>query len=208
MSEMPKERWARRTAGHELLAALQERLIELIPQRVGALGIGEPVYCLRVWYYGTDVGGDRVPSLMLCPDAARRRVLAEKGDVAPHYLWCADEVCVGAYTAEINDPTVSDLCRLWYQRPWGRRPEEVELRPFREMVQRVAARLNDLPWSEYAPTTDDFVVFAADASHTYCADYEEMLASVPAERIELLRSRRMLGNSNWYTLSRAAEDEE
>ena len=61
------------------------------------------------------------------------------------------------------------------------------------MVQRVSARLNDLPWSEYAPTTDDFVVFAADASHTYCADYEEMLASVPADRIELLRSRRMLG---------------
>ena len=82
------------------------------------------------------------------------------------------------------------------------------MRPFREMVQRVSARLNDLPWSEYAPTTDDFVVFAADASHTYCADHEEMLASVPAERIELLRSRRMLGTSNWYTLSTAAEDEE
>ena len=96
---------------------LQERLVELIPQRVGALGIVEPVYCLRVWYYGTDAGGDRVPSLMLCPDAARRRVLAEKGDAAPHYLWCADEVGAGAYTAEINDPTVSDLCRLWYRRP-------------------------------------------------------------------------------------------
>ena len=117
MSEMPKERGAGRTVGHELLAALQERLIELIPQRVRALGIGEPVYCLRVWYYGTDVGLDRVPSLMLCPDAARRRVLAEKGDVAPHYLSCADEVGAGAYTAEINDPTVSDLCRLWYRRP-------------------------------------------------------------------------------------------
>jgi hypothetical protein len=208
MSEMPKERRARRAAGGEALAALQERLVELIPQRVGALGIGEPVYCLRVWYYGTDTGGDRVPSLMLCPDAVRRRVLAEKGDNAPHYLWCADEVCVGAYTAEINDPTVSELCRLWYRRPWGRRPEEVELRPFREMVQRASARLNGLPWSKYAPTTDDFVVFAADASHTYCADYEEMLASVPAERIELLRSRRMLGDPDWYTLGTAAEDEE
>ena len=205
---MPKERGAGRTVGHELLAALQERLIELIPQRVGALGIGEPVYCLRVWYYGTDVGLDRVPSLMLCPDAARRRVLAEKEDVAPHYWWCADEVGAGAYTAEINDPDGLRPVPPLVPAPWGRRPEEVELRPFREMVQRVSARLNDLPWSEYAPTTDDFVVFAADASHTYCADYEEMLASVPADRIELLRSRRMLGNSNWYTLSTAAEVEE
>jgi hypothetical protein len=208
MFEMSKGRGAGRAAGHEILAALKERLVELIPQRVGALGLGEPVYCLRVWYYGTDAGGDGVPSLMLCPNTARRRMLAARGDEAPHYLCCADEVGVGSSTAEINELTASDLCRLWYRRPWGRRPEDVELRPFREMVQRVAARLSGLAWSEYAPTTDDFVVFAADASHTYCADYDEMRASVPAERIERLRSRRMLGDPDWYTLSAAAEDEE
>jgi hypothetical protein len=199
---------AAKTTGSEVLAAIEERLVELIPQRVKALGIDEPVYCLRIWYYGTDTGGDRVPSLMLGTAAARQAVLAAKGDAAPHYLWCADEVCTGAHTCEIDDPAVAALCRRWYDQPWGGRPETEELTPIREMAQRVAARLNGLRWSEYVPTTDDFVVFAADASHTFCNDYREMMASVPAERIALLRSRRMLGTVKWFTLSTVDEDED
>lgn len=119
-----------------------------------------------------------------------------------------DEVTSEAYAAELDDPTVSHPCRRWYARPWGRRPETEELRPVREMVQRVAAQLNRMRWVEYALATDDFVVFAADASHTFCADYEEMTASVPTERIELLRSRRMLGTREWYTLRTVDEDDE
>ena len=74
------------------------------------------------------------------------------------------------------------------------------------MVQRVAARLNHLGWAEYAPVTDDFVVFAADGAHEFCDDYGEMVASVPAERVELLRSRGQLGTQRWYTLATAPED--
>jgi hypothetical protein len=188
---------------HEaLLAETEKRLIALIPPRIKALDIREPVYCLRVWYYGTDTDGDRVPSLMLAKESVRRKLVSEKGAEAPHYLWCADEPTQPGwvYNAEIKDATVSALCRRWYDQPWGHRSETKELRPFREMVQRAAARLNGLAWREYAPVTDDFVVFAADASHTFCADYEEMLASVPAERVELLRSRRMLGTEPWWSL--------
>jgi len=184
------------------------RLVELIPRQVRALGISEPVYCLRIWYYWTDAGGDRVPSLMLCTDASRRKVLAEKGNEAPPYLWCADEVCDRAYSSMIDDAAVAALCRRWYDRPWGRRPATDELTPVRDMVQRVAARKNGLPWSENVPTTVDFVVFAADASHTFCADYDEMLSSLPAARLELLRSRRMLGTVSWFTLSTVDECEE
>lgn len=194
--------------GKDPLAAVEERLVELIPQRVKTLGLRDPVYCLRIWYYGTDVGGDRVPTLTLVPDAARRRVLAEKGDKAPHYLWCADELCIGRRRdAVINDSTVAVLCRTWYAHLSDGVPETEQLRPMRKMVQRVAARLNHVDWSAHAPVTDDFVVFPADASHTYCADYQEMLASVPAGRIELLRSRRMLGTSQWYILSPVSKDE-
>jgi hypothetical protein len=208
MFEKPHKRRTGTTGESETLVAIEDRLGELIPRRVKALGISEPVYCLRIWYYGTDTGGDRVPSLMFCTAAARRKVLAEKGDKVPHYLWCADEVCTGAYFCMIDDPAVSALCRRWYDQPGDRRPETEELRPVREMVQRVAARLNGLPWSEYVPITDDFVVFAADASHAFCDDYGEMLASVPVERIELLRSRRMLGTVKWFTLSTVDQDDE
>ena len=33
---------------------------------------------------------DRTPSLMLAKESYRRRIIAEKGDKAPNYLWCAD----------------------------------------------------------------------------------------------------------------------
>jgi hypothetical protein len=194
--------------GGNPLAAVEDQLVRLIPGRVRSLGVREPVYCLRVWYYGTDTGGDRVPSLTLCLDAARRNVLADKGNNAPHYLWCADELGVGRLDAEIDDSGVAALCRGWYDHLPEDVPEAEQLRPMREMVQRVAARLNRLSWSSYAPVTDDFVVFAADASHTFCADYQELVASVPADRVELLRSRRMLGTREWYSLSTALGDGE
>lgn len=59
------------------------------------------------------------------------------------------------------------------------------------MVQRVAAKLNTLDWSTIAPVTDDFVVFPADGSHTVGDDFEDMQASVPAERLKLLKSRKL-----------------
>jgi hypothetical protein len=185
-----------------LLVKAEERLVTLIPNRVKALGIREAVYCLRIWYYGTDTVGDRTPTLMLPKESLRRRLVAKKGPKVPHYLWCADELTHidWAYTVEIKDATVGDLCRKWYDYPWGRHPETEELRPAREMVQRVAKRLNILPWAKHVPVTDDFVVFAADGSHTFCNDYEEMQASVPNERIELLRTRRFLGTEPWWSL--------
>jgi hypothetical protein len=144
---------------------------------------------------------------MLSSDGRRREALAKRGESAPHYLWCADELSGGDFSADIRDPSVTALCRRWYAQLSGRQTEEEELLPMRQMVQRVATRLNCLSWKEYVPVTDDFVVFPADASHTFCADYDEMMASVPADRIELLRSRKMLGTRYWYTLSTESEDD-
>lgn len=187
------------------LSAIEQKLVTLIPIRVQSLEISDPVYCLRIWYYGTDAFGDRVPTLMLCSEANRRKVVAAKGDTAPHYLWCADEL-PDDHSSDIKDGAVTALCRRWYSKIGEQQPEEVELLRFRQMIQRVAKRLNQLPWNEYASVTDDFVVFAADGSHTYCADYDEMLASVPDERVELLRSRKLLGTRYWYTLSTEPEE--
>jgi hypothetical protein len=131
-------------------------------------------------------------------------VLADKGKRAPHYLWCADE-CEegdGVICATVTDATVSRLCRDWYrQLPKGSLPDDSALFPLREAIQRVAATLNRLDWQPYAPVTDDFVVIPADGTHSFCADYAEMLSSIPPDRLDLLRSRLFLGTEEWWELS-------
>ena len=102
-----------------------------------------------------------------------------------------------SYWAEIKDQKIVEYCKSWY-----RRKSESEwiayndLPPFREMLQRVSAKLNTMPWKQMANVTEDFVVFPADASHTFSADYEEMVASIPVERIESFRERKLLGLLN------------
>ena len=62
--------------------------------------------------------------------------------------------------------------------------------PFREMIQAVARELNAVDWSMVMPTTDDFVVTATDSSGLQI--YDDLEASVPAEKLQLLRSRNMM----------------
>ena len=189
--------------GDALLAGAEERLAALVPPAVRALGIREPVYCLRIWYFSGCNDGYRLPSLLLAPEAARRRALAEYGNTAPHHLWCADELTggrTGAHMAETVDAELAASLRRWYDLQPGGDDDAAELAPLRAMVQRVAARLNARPWGDDLPVTDDFVVFAADGTHEFCDDYGEMVASVPTERVALLRSRGLLGERVWYNL--------
>lgn len=193
--------------GQPILDRLEELLAAAIPPRVKALGITDLVYCLRIWYFGTDaLPEDRTPSLMLPKEAWRQRMSAEKGDDAPYYIWCPDEIDAFrdmAFFAEIADPTITALVCDWYrQMPDRELPDDNDLIPLQAMVRRVAARLNHLDWSDYAAVTDDFVVIAADGSHSFCDDYAEMVASVPGERIEQFRSQRLLGRDSWSTLER------
>ena len=71
--------------------------------------------------------------------------------------------------------------------------EDGNMAPFRQLIQQVARDLNFTDWTRYCRVTDDFVVVPADGSQHYCDDYEDILASVPESRLELLRSRRVLG---------------
>jgi hypothetical protein len=185
-----------RSAGKDpLLAQIEALLVAQIPTRVQARAITEPVYCLRIWYHGTDTDGNRVPSLMLVKEATRQKLLREKGRPALDYIWFADELTEpgGSYSTEMEDAKLARLCRQWYRRIPEDLDEEEQLRPIREMTQRVAARLNRLDWRALIPATEDFVVYPADSSHTFCDDYGDMKASVPADRIALLRSLGLLG---------------
>lgn len=192
--------------GPEILDRLEDLLTTAIPLRAKSIQISEPVYCLRIWYKGTNsLPDDRTPSLMLPKRVWRERMLAEKGAEAPHYIWAADEVDTFrdmAYFAEIADPVIERAVLEWFaQMPDRELPEDNDLLPMRDMVRRVAARLNQLQWSKYATVTDDFVVMAADGSHSFVDDFGDMEASVPRERIDQFRSRRSLGREEWWTLA-------
>ncbi len=186
----------------DALALAEDWLVAEVPGRVASLPIAGPVYCLRVWY---NDDSSESASLLVCPDAHRRRALAAKGDSAPHFLWCADELTgdsASAYTIRLRDARLAELMAQWFDRPTTG-DEAVDLAPLRAMVQRAAARLGALDWARHIPATDDFVVFAADGTHVFCDDYGELTASVPPERVELLRSRGFLGAAQWYRLSDA-----
>ena len=60
------------------------------------------------------------------------------------------------------------------------------------MTQRVALQLNALDWRTMLQVTDDFIVFPADGSHSFCDDLGDMAASVPKPRLRLLQSRKPL----------------
>jgi hypothetical protein len=194
----------------ELLSRIEALLISHVPRCVKAENIPEPVYSLRIWYHGSDTcGPDRTPGLMLPKESWRARKLAEKGDEAPHYIWCADELD-GQGTSiwpEINDESLIGFCRQWYALRYSElddgMTEAEALRPFREAMWRVCSRLNEVDWASLAAVTNGFVVFPADWSHAFVDDDAEIQASISRDRIELLRSRRLLGNARWWSLQQS-----
>ena len=174
------------------LQRIEGLLVELIPPAVKAAQLADPVYSLRIWYNGTESESDAIPWLMLVKDSTRKDLVRKAGKRFPEEIWMADELTNAGQGFQIHlesDELVSEYGR-WHEHLCEQDDDE-ELQPFREMVQRAAARLNKLDWTAIAPVTDDFVVFPADGSHTIRDDFEDLQASVPAERLKLLKSRKL-----------------
>jgi hypothetical protein len=67
-------------------------------------------------------------------------------------------------------------------------------KPFRDMMCRVARRMNEHDWTGVLNRTDDFVAFAVNATEVgAAADFKN---SVPYDRRLLLRSRKLI-EQNW-----------
>jgi hypothetical protein len=171
-------------------------LIEAVPRAVQANAYPDLVYCLRVYYDSIDTPQEGYATrLRLIKEANRARVLATTGANAPYYIWCADETDStmehGPNIFLNDDPKISKLCGKIYERLCN--DEEANLPLLRGAIQEVCRALNQMDWRRFCEATDDFVVFPADGSHTFYDDYGDLVASVPAERVELLRSRGLLG---------------
>ncbi|AMV20806.1 hypothetical protein [Planctomyces sp. SH-PL14] len=176
----------------DVLRRIEAILIETIPAAIQAARLSEPVYCLRIWYNGTDSDSDAIPWLMPVKEVTRQAILKKAKGRFPEGIWLADELTnVGqAFNVDIKNAELTEQYGLWYEH-LAEQDDEEDLQLFREMVQRVSAALNRLDWSALAPVTDDFVVFPADGSHTFGDDLEDLRASVPADRLQLLKSRKL-----------------
>lgn len=175
------------------LKQMETVLIGAVPDAVKRANITEPVYCLRIWYNGTDSFEDAIPHLLLVKEFTRQKFLKEHGGSHPAvlsgYLWCADEATFEDMSYDVSLPNTNLLkpYKVWYDY-LCEADEDEDLQPFREMVQRVSKRLNQLDWKAILPVTDDFVVFPADGSHTFCDDLGDLQASISPEQWQRFES--------------------
>lgn len=181
-----------------LFAQLERRLIDVIPQVVGACDMAATAYCLRVYYDSLDAPEDDYATrLRLIAVAVREQAIASRGKNAPDGIWMADNTDGDDESRNIflkHDPQTRRICGEIF--PLLAKDEDVALRELRHTIQSVCRNLNSLNWRSLRAVTDDFVVFPADGSHTFYDDYGDLTASVPPERLELLRERGHLGPSD------------
>lgn len=179
---------------NKVLPQIEELLIAEIPRVVKAARISDPVYCLRIWYNGTDSMSDAVPYCMLIKESARKTYIATHGLRDVGALWMADEWTYPEMHFDIhsNHPKLKQLYAEWYEWLCSQDDETEALQLFRKMTQRVARRLNDLDWRKILPVTDDFVVFPADGAHAFWDDTGDLLASITPAQQALLETRKLL----------------
>src|SRR5262249_26061529 len=120
---------------HSALVQLEDLLVVEIPSSVAAARIDSPVYCLRVWYNGTDAADDAVPWGMLVKESKRQQLFAERGKRAAEVIWLADELTTAgqSFNVFLSGRRLRSLYRKWY-RYLCRVEDDEELQPFREMV--------------------------------------------------------------------------
>ena len=183
-----------------LLAELETTLVGSIPRSVERMHIGDPVYCLFLWYYDTSVFEPYTPLLGIGLDSLRQACLAKYLDDPNDRIWRPQQTIEAPFPgfpfprADCDGPDIAKKCNECYRLMdaifGSDEPLEDEgpmLLPFREMLWRVAQKLNRRDWSGILKTTDDFVVLAADYIGYWLA--EDMEHSVPVEKLTLLKSR-------------------
>jgi hypothetical protein len=179
----------------DVFERLEYRLIDAIPRAIAANGFNEPVCCMRVYYYDTHAP---CTYLLLKPvsDAYRSKLLADAGKNALYYLWASGEakgeLQAVELSADYTDLETAGLLNNVYSLLCEDNDDST-MPKYRAVLQRVCRQLNCLSWDHVCQVTDDFVVVPADGSQYFADDSSDIVDSIPADRLELLRSRGLLG---------------
>ena len=172
-------------------------LVDEIPRAIAAAKLASPLACLRIVYYDTHAPCTYL-RLRTVSAECRTKVLADKGRDAPFYLWAAGEDCGDGQVDLPAEPPatkgqkqIEKLFQEVYELLCD--DEDEHMVPFRSMLAQVARALNSKDWAKICPVTDDFVIAIADGDQHFADDYQDLVDSIPAERLELLRARGLLG---------------
>lgn len=168
-----------------LAAAITEKLVKLIPERVKEAALTEKMYALLLCYTQEDFSAAWPPFLVWGKVSWRSSVAAEPG----YYLWAPDEIRGASSENEcwLDDEELVNLC----QRHKMLMSDQGNYASGKKVLLDVARRLNTFDWQAIAPVTDDFVVVAVDNS--LCVDaHKDIKASLSPEAFALLKSSGLL----------------
>jgi hypothetical protein len=181
-------------------SSLKTLLKMAIPAAVKKLKLPEPAFCMRIYYFDTHAPREDYGfSVRVLTEPVRQR-LAQENPVPANLadeLWLPQAgVANGQDLHELDLAGNRELTRLFGEvyELLAESEDDDHMPHLRELARRTSKALNARNWSSLIPVTDDFVIFPADGSGYFDGfDYEDDLqASVPAERIELLRQRGYL----------------
>src|ERR1043166_4911758 len=185
-------------------AKLGSLLPAAIAEKIASSKVAGPICCVRICYFDTHAPSTYL-ALRITTQARRDKILAERGRDALYTLWAPgeDNHDVEVYVPDERVPASSDesIRRLFAQVYESLADDsEEEMADFQRLIQNVAQELNAQDWSKRCQVTDDFVVAPGDGSRYFGgdADYDDLMRAIPLARLDLLRSRGLLGpGENW-----------
>lgn len=172
------------------------KLVKSIPAYVAQISADAPLAIVRLRFYDTHAPYCYLAfSYFTVPD--RLEVLRDPETVrfGPSVLWdsCEDRGPLARLEFPSKPPTdsaeqeVASLFQSVYALMC--KDEEKYVSAFRAMLQKVCLQLNQIDWMQYCTVSNDFVIVPSDGSARYWDDNNDILASVPTQRLDLLRDR-------------------
>ena len=186
-------------SNHELFDALVPLLVDEVLEKLSRLETDSPLCRLKFWYYDTCA-----PSCYYLAEGLtevqRSQLLTDQGRNALYEIWDGGsgnvEFDLGG---QPDSPTHSLLARVYSLMSSDDLDEMGQGHEGRRaLVQKVALQLNAMDLSTKYSVTDDFVAYAQNGTDYGCDTYEDICASVPESKLELLRSRKLMGPGERY----------
>jgi hypothetical protein len=196
-------RYRRRKRGETFASFVgnaKQKLIETIPQAVAATKFQEPLYGLNLYYDLIKWGDYFPPELWPAFERDRQQKLQgedrERFQIAGDiwwYLWSDDDIPEDIQREPIptEDEDTLEACERLNVEVNTREAEHI-LDTAIKTLYEICQELNRLDWSQYAPVTSDFIVYACDQTeHVNIADTLR-LSGATEEQIQDWYRRGML----------------
>ena len=167
------------------------------------LKLSSPLARLKFWYYDTCAPKCYFIGSALT-EADRVRILRDDGVNAAYNLWNGSgsiEITVGLKDESQCTPYFAqayEMMGLSAQERENANLSEQANEVSRLLAQALSRHLNKLDWSEVCSVTDDFIVYAQNGTDRGCDCYEDITASVPKQKLELLIARGLMGEGSNY----------